>query len=322
MASISVLAKECSALFTRWFNSKSLNPGDELAEVENHLFRFNLWAENNAAFSESRDSLDWRLRKTSVPHSVIVDLLKALSKEILSEYGQTIDAFCLITTALGRLTAAPAIDGGVENSPEEILDQLFRFSRAIRRSGVLRRFVKVADYIEKDEMTGENLTALFRENVKSYLETTLRSTNQTLKDRILETICLRQQGFAFLRARWRSNTSNDAKPVSETAHQAPRTSSRVGSAYSVKGSLKERHQPEPDRSKPQTSRGYTAPPSATTLNTNEMSQRDAMPEASDMTIPLADLPPRPKVLPNEQQIKCPYCFIVCTANEFNEFSWS
>jgi hypothetical protein len=57
--------------------------GDEATEVENDLFRFRLWAHNNAVLSQERDSMDYRLRRATVPHSVITDLLEELLQAVL-----------------------------------------------------------------------------------------------------------------------------------------------------------------------------------------------------------------------------------------------
>lgn len=57
---------------------------EDRVAVENLLFRFRIWAEHNAALSERHNSLDWRLRKSSMAHSVMVDLLTDLSHAILS----------------------------------------------------------------------------------------------------------------------------------------------------------------------------------------------------------------------------------------------
>lgn len=57
---------------------------EDRVTVENHLFRFRLWAEHNSALSKRHDSLDWRLRKSTMAHSVMIDLLKDLSHAILS----------------------------------------------------------------------------------------------------------------------------------------------------------------------------------------------------------------------------------------------
>ncbi|KAJ6447116.1 subtilase family domain-containing protein [Purpureocillium lavendulum] len=172
LLSIYALATKCSELFSRWRNSVSTLP-NEVMQVENLLFRFNLWAENNSANSEGRDSLDWRLRKSPLPHDVIVDLLEALSAVILRNL-------------------APEKPGAAEHeSADALLDQLFRFTRAIRRSGALKRFVRVADHVEYDKDV--NLTLKFRECVMPYLDVVLKSTSQELKNRLLDTICLQDE---------------------------------------------------------------------------------------------------------------------------------
>jgi hypothetical protein len=54
----------------------------DLAELESHVFRFTLWANHNSAISRGRDSLDWRLRKSEVTYSVVLDLLEDLAQAI------------------------------------------------------------------------------------------------------------------------------------------------------------------------------------------------------------------------------------------------
>lgn len=79
--SISVLSKECTELFIRRLVSAT-SDSDERIAIENHLFRFNLWAKFYVAPSDKRDSLDCRLRKAVVPHSLIQNLLTDLLKAI------------------------------------------------------------------------------------------------------------------------------------------------------------------------------------------------------------------------------------------------
>src|SRR5262249_3230712 len=116
----------------------------------------------------------------------------------------------------------------------EILDHLFRLSRAVRRSGLLRRFVKVATYIDYDE-DGVNLTEEFRKGVERILEFRLKHSraSQDLRKRIVDTICLRQQHFSYLRARKAKNT-----PINKNinnSQSAPK--STLGVTFSVTGSL-------------------------------------------------------------------------------------
>lgn len=84
--SISALVKQCTEIFCeRLVKSDS----EERAIVENHLFRFNIWAKSNGAISDSRDSLDCRLRKDVISHSLMQDLLTALLEALNSMYSTT-----------------------------------------------------------------------------------------------------------------------------------------------------------------------------------------------------------------------------------------
>jgi hypothetical protein len=71
-------AKDPSISGPQRVDSAQLDP----VKVENHVFRFRLWIDHNAAISTGRDSLDWRLRKSSVTHSVVLDILEDFSDAI------------------------------------------------------------------------------------------------------------------------------------------------------------------------------------------------------------------------------------------------
>lgn len=85
MTSISSRAAECSIAFESLVQSRVDQP-DELIEVENHLFRFRLWAHNNSVLSQGRDSMDWSLRRAPVPRSIVIDSLDDLLQAIFSVY--------------------------------------------------------------------------------------------------------------------------------------------------------------------------------------------------------------------------------------------
>jgi len=82
-------ALQCSRLFEGWQSTASaeddsakITEGQELADLENSLFRFTLWADHYSVMSRGRDSLDWRLRKSEVTHSVVLDLMEDLAHAI------------------------------------------------------------------------------------------------------------------------------------------------------------------------------------------------------------------------------------------------
>lgn len=75
--SISALSEQCAELFC-CLTSAISNP-EELATLENHFLRFNLWVRGNDAIFDKLDSLDWSLVLHSIMQELLEDLLKALN---------------------------------------------------------------------------------------------------------------------------------------------------------------------------------------------------------------------------------------------------
>jgi hypothetical protein len=86
--SISALSEECEELFIRRLVSATSTP-EERTAIENYLFRFNLWVKFYVTPSDKRDSLDCRLRKAVVPHSLMQELLTHLLEALNSMYSTT-----------------------------------------------------------------------------------------------------------------------------------------------------------------------------------------------------------------------------------------
>jgi hypothetical protein len=81
MPTIANLASNCMTAYDSLLRLKQKR-GDDATEVENDLFRFRLWVHNNTVLSQDRDSMDYRLRRAKVPHSVITDLLEELLQSV------------------------------------------------------------------------------------------------------------------------------------------------------------------------------------------------------------------------------------------------
>ena len=79
---IAARAAECSRLFDEWLKSSAFITPD----VENQIFRFNLWVTNNFIFAPTRASMDWRLRSAPLLESAMVDLLDDLKSNFISIY--------------------------------------------------------------------------------------------------------------------------------------------------------------------------------------------------------------------------------------------
>lgn len=80
---IADLATACSGLLANWVD-KAVPGSDAQEQSLSVSFRFNLWAQNNAAFSYGVESMDQRLRKARMAHGVITDLLEDLDSRLKS----------------------------------------------------------------------------------------------------------------------------------------------------------------------------------------------------------------------------------------------
>jgi hypothetical protein len=202
-----------------------------LVELENDLFRFTLWADHYSATSSGRDSLDWRLRKSSVTHSVVLDLLEDLAQAIFGKWDNRITRNNLNTLFTAKLGPVQASAGESQDLPGIVLDRLFRYSRVIRRSGAMKRLAKASDFIECDGNV--NLTSEFRKTAAQVLDVILNQAADIIfRDRLLDTMCIRQQSFAYQK----SCRENKLKPPVDVVVVPPKSNSgsRTGSAYRVK----------------------------------------------------------------------------------------
>nr|XP_003188546.1 hypothetical protein ANI_1_2164014 [Aspergillus niger CBS 513.88] len=305
-------AAECAQLFDKY--ARTLD-GDELLkqDMENEIFRFNLWAANNFILTPGRASMDWRLRNAPLLQSTMAELLDDLKADLINQSNFPFNS----TIPTGMLYELPL------HAVSETLDGLFRLSRAIRRSGILRRYVKVGNYVEFDE-NGVNLTEAFRNGVKTLIEFRMKESKSSngLRERIINTVCLRQQYFSYLKAKKATNA-----PISgaDQSHQStPRSALRA--TASVTGSLTSKAQ---GAARQQSSPMRRPGPSIMTATT---AQPDRIPKAYsvksaheqqtyDVDCNDADIPPPPNVSGNRKESECPYCFLACSKEELSGRRW-
>ncbi|KAF3763411.1 hypothetical protein M406DRAFT_103824 [Cryphonectria parasitica EP155] len=79
---ISTLTKDCSNLLEEWTGMAKSRSEAEFEVASSIRFRFNLWAQNNAALSRGLDSMDQRLRKAPVLRCKIIDLLEDFASSL------------------------------------------------------------------------------------------------------------------------------------------------------------------------------------------------------------------------------------------------
>jgi hypothetical protein len=219
----------------------------------------------------------------------------------------------------------------------DLLSQLLRFTRAIRRAGGPQRLMKAAEYVEWDENkfdgTKINLTAKFRERVKHYLDATLKlpnspvgtdqlSSHEYLKERLLHTICIRQSTFALLKSR-RKELKQDRplQAISRHAATVSKASSQV-SVRSTSSSQKKQKPQIPVNSVNLAPRPASVARSGSTLASNVQVNLELHTESTIETdVEPADLPRRPILAPGKRDQECPYCLELCSIAEFGDAKW-
>lgn len=218
----------------------------------------------------------------------------------------------------------------LEADLDDVLDRLFRFSRAIQRSGETRRRTRVAQFVEGGvENEAEHISAAFRQRVVEYLDmrtqrgTWSRLESNPLKERILDTICLRQQYFAYLT--WRRQSRRPQHDETHTRQTPVVSRSSMARSGTVSITRSTGSIPKIPASNPQKNRTsqikFMAPTTVESRAEPMMSEVDlktCMPE--DVAI---DLPARPTI-PSTKGIKemeCPYCFQICPVPVFEKANW-
>jgi hypothetical protein len=210
----------------------------------------------------------------------------------------------------------------IQDSVGNALDQIFRYSRGIRRSGGFRRIAKATDYIEYDDFDN-NLSIKFRDSVKVYLDATSGKTSVHIRARLLETICLRQQSLAFQKSRRENKAMPLDKVPSDHLPTSARITSQIGSVIGAKTSIGVSKQqsrsafPRPLRSE----RPKFASSSATTFLSKILPSTEAQVKSEEVAFLLDNLPRRPKIRRGQREQECPYCFVLCPIEEFTDSSW-
>lgn len=181
----------------------------------------------------------------------------------------------------------------------------------------------MATYIDYDEY-GVNLTEAFRKGVERIIEFRLKHSkaSQDLQNRIVDTICLRQQHFSYLRSRRAKNASlnrsiNEPRPVIKSS---------LGTTFSVTGSVSPSEAKENPKKKLRAPQGNQSILTATTAQPDRITKAYSIQSADDIQDPDivysdADLPPPPKGLDHLKEFECPYCFLVCSTEEVSGERW-
>ena len=168
-----------------------------------------------------------------------------------------------------------------------------------------------------------NLTEEFRKGVERIIEFRLKRSkaSQDLQKRIIDTICLRQQHFSYLRTRKAKNIPLNQNI--DNTQSVPK--STLGATFSVTGSLSPSTGKKPPRKLP---RGGFAPSilTATTVQPDRITKAHFVKSVEDtqdhgVECSDADLPPPSKAPGHVKEFECPYCFLVCSTAELSGERW-
>ncbi|CAI7654372.1 unnamed protein product [Penicillium manginii] len=206
---------------------------------------------------------------------------------------------------------------------EGTLDLLFRFSRAIRRSGILHRLVKIANHNEYSP-DGVNLTSEFHMATSRIIDHYLKGCNASpeLRERLVDTICLRKRNFSYLKSQKKARSA----PMKVLEELPSRARSTFTPSFSVMTPVTTTgHKEKPIQFEPRLDlrrslmTATTAQVDHVPLDRSIQSSIGApQPEVSDEDPEL----PRPPVVPSgRKEWECPYCLVVCPIKEFRPENW-
>ena len=290
---IAELARECSQLFEE-IKKSNLHDSSQYDNAEEHLFQYNLWTTNNRVLPPGlRDSLDSRLKRSPALHFAMLDLLHELKAQLSDTHRKTSDTI------------------------QHTLDNILRVSRAISRSRIIRDLGDSSRDIHYDHH-GLKITNVFRQDAKRHLDNHLQNseTSLQLRNRLLDTICLRQERLQKLTSR--------REPLSHPLLSFLPKHSALNPESSIKSS------------KPSDTRDKTQIEFKSDVKLEDAAKRPPIPyrtraasqsfarswNESELVYDIDVLLAPPKVPKEMEQFECPYCFLVYPASLFGIQQWT
>lgn len=215
------------------------------------------------------------------------------------------------------MISTKAEDENVIHRVSETLDNIFRLSRAIRRSGALRGYANIGSHSRLDE-NSLNSTPRFRSYAQRLINSHMKDCNasEALRQRIFDTVCSRQQYFSSLKARRgkimpleKLKQSESSSPTSAVAITDSSTST------AARKETKKSHQgydPFPSRA---------AEDQPLRVQSARSFKSDNVTTGRYVSLGDADIP-RPPIIPTDVEgAECPYCFLACSKEELSGTRW-
>lgn len=364
-------AKSCLEAFNKCLEVMSTTPWPD-----EQLDRFNLWAGNSGILASYDDhiSMDWRLRERQDLVEMMLQLLDPLENYLSCKLwslrltsgvklvpklkSTVIHEFSVSGTGDRLMEVRPAPESThssssssgsqgdeqpepktvtvtLQNYVEETISELFRLSAAIRSAGMSNRYAKAAKYVEYKD--GVNLTLKFRQRLAELLVSFIPNATDYMRERLVETISLRQRQLAFTQKQKqgrakaheqpKADESGSHKPVpSRSASAYGRQSSSVPSrASSSSSKATPSHGKESRSRKPNQATNYSATDVGSKVSFGKAQARPGIVtglfRGIDESLQNIPLPPQ-SIRPTDKQIECPHCTIIMDMDKLRGKNWA
>jgi hypothetical protein len=213
-----------------------------------------------------------------------------------------------------------------QNAVEETLDRLFRLSAMIRKAAIHNRHAKAATFVEFDA-DGGNLTTVFKSLATQIVKHVFPHANEDLRERLAETISLRQRQFAYSRRHHRDKYAMkdvnipSNKPTAEPLNiMGPRLLQLNSRGSIIEGTSRKRKFGTLSEVPTQSSASAVDP----TLTPKQFPTSTPSVSSAGRTkieVNKFVLPRPPEIRHGSKEFECPFCFIVQSESVAKEENW-
>ncbi|KAG5925767.1 hypothetical protein E4U42_003955 [Claviceps africana] len=221
--SIAHIVQQCSDLFQTCLGKTARLSARQLSLIDDQAVRLSSWTFRMDVFSQSRVSLDSRLRVAPTVHRAVVGVLDALSCRLRESYES------IQRISLGEPAAKQDVDELDEALKEiaNIIALLWDLAVTIRLATKELPNLKVAkDFHIKDE-AGENLDPYLQILFLGYIQDRFPQASEAIQNRLASSVLLRRKRILYGRSKYGKDTTKPPQVVPETRSLLPGDRSKI-----------------------------------------------------------------------------------------------
>ncbi|KAG4438865.1 hypothetical protein IFR05_005654 [Cadophora sp. M221] len=314
------------------------------------MARFNIWASNLGALARGHASADYRLRDGDEVRNLILQLLKAICRNLTftlsheaaedgprdmhdggpsssdEDHSPTLSTasftFSSESSSDDRyVSSLPAPIVEARREVEDAISRLNRLSTSIRKSGVHYRDLKAISFVDMDE-DGSNLTEYYAGLSLLVMNHKFPSAEDNFRKYVADSLARRRNQHAYRRRHQRKLAVRYANenPTPSDFHTKPRPVSSE-TASNLERSARDT---QPQEMRPVLSNTSASLFDPKTFNTSPRSTTSKAPSTVILGTPsqvaTLNFPPEPK-LAGQDYFQCRYCFLPCPAKEARGKAW-